>query len=114
MKKNEQTTIEQQQQQPESKDEIYLRQNHINLTFDQIVNSSAENFNEIVENTILTDEQTNFLKDMRRRAKNKIAAQVCRKRKLETIDSLNQEVDELNEVKSNLKREQAGIKSKVN
>merc|ERR550519_1371536 len=42
----------------------------------------------------LTEEQLNICRDIRRRGKNKVAAQNCRKRKLEQIDELQHRLEE--------------------
>jgi len=55
---------------------------------------SMEEFNEFGQRKHFNDEQLNLLRDMRRRGKNKVAAQNCRKRKLETIDSLQKELED--------------------
>lgn len=95
--------------QAESRDDIYLRLNHIDLTFEEIVNSNSEEFNELLKRPEYTQPQLTFLRDMRRRAKNKIAAQVCRKRKLDSIESLTEDVNQLKEIKSDLMEDQLNI-----
>lgn len=60
----------------------------------RMISMSMEEFNEFGQRKHFNDEQLNLLRDMRRRGKNKVAAQNCRKRKLETIDSLQKELED--------------------
>ena len=53
-----------------------------------------DEFNDMLSKEDLTEEQLNICRDIRRRGKNKVAAQNCRKRKLEQIDELQKKVDE--------------------
>ena len=52
---------------------------------DEIINSSVEEFNQMISNKKLTNDQIKLIRDIRRRGKNKVAAQNCRKRKLDII-----------------------------
>ena len=98
----------------ESRDEVLLRENSIRLTLSQVVESNAEDFNELLkENGDFTLDQINLIKDIRRRGKNKVAAQICRKRKIDSIDSLKEDVEQLNEMKSILQREYELIHKEV-
>jgi len=98
----------------ESRDEIMLRENNIHLRLAQVVESNAEEFNELLkDNSSLTQEQLNLIKDIRRRGKNKVAAQICRKRKIDSIDSLKEDVEQLNEMKSILQTEYELIHKEV-
>ena len=54
----------------------------------------------------LTEEQINTCRDIRRRGKNKIAAQNCRKRKVDQITNLAEEVDAVREKKTRILDEQ--------
>ena len=53
-----------------------------------------DEFNDMLSKEDLSEEQLNICRDIRRRGKNKVAAQNCRKRKLEQIDELQRKVDE--------------------
>eukprot|EP00091_Calanus_sinicus_P023071 TRINITY_DN7613_c0_g1_i3.p1 TRINITY_DN7613_c0_g1~~TRINITY_DN7613_c0_g1_i3.p1 ORF type:complete len:162 (-),score=43.26 TRINITY_DN7613_c0_g1_i3:99-584(-) len=53
-----------------------------------------DEFNDMLSKEDLTEEQLNICRDIRRRGKNKVAAQNCRKRKLEQIDELQERLDE--------------------
>merc|ERR1712198_473271 len=59
-----------------------------------IVDPPMDEFNDMLSKEDLTEEQLNICRDIRRRGKNKVAAQNCRKRKLEQIDELQKKVDE--------------------
>ena len=61
---------------------------------EDIVNPPMDEFNDMLSKEDLTEEQLNICRDIRRRGKNKVAAQNCRKRKLEQIDELQKKVDE--------------------
>ena len=99
----------------ESRDEILLRENNIHLRLSQVVESNADEFNELLkDNSSLTQEQINLIKDIRRRGKNKVAAQICRKRKIDSIDSLKEDVEQLTEMKSILQTEYELIHKEVN
>ncbi len=99
--------------QQESRDQILLQQNDIHLTIDNIVESNADEFNDLVNSLKLNNEQMSIVKDIRRRGKNKVAAQICRKRKIDSIDSLKEDVENLNEVKASLDIEQKSLETEV-
>ena len=99
--------------QQESKDEILLRDNNINLTLKEIVESNADDFNDMIKNSLFQPDQITLIKDIRRRGKNKIAAQTCRKRKIDSIDYLEKEVENLREIKSLLQAEHTSINRHV-
>jgi hypothetical protein len=84
-------------------DEEALHQYNIPLTLDDITQSTTEEYNRhLTRLSHLTSEQMFIIKDIRRRGKNKIAAQNCRKRKAISVESLLEEVDELKRVKYEL------------
>ncbi|XP_029015094.1 endoplasmic reticulum membrane sensor NFE2L1a isoform X2 [Betta splendens] len=70
-----------------------------------IVNLPVEEFNDLLTNRQLSEEQVALIKDIRRRGKNKIAAQNCRKRKLDVLLGLEDEVSALTRRRSWLLRE---------
>ena len=47
-----------------------------------------DEFNDMLSKKELTEDQLNVCRDIRRRGKNKVAAQNCRQRKLEQIEEL--------------------------
>jgi hypothetical protein len=99
--------------QQESRDEQLLRANNIQLELSQVIDSSADELNEIIKIYSLDKDQINVLKDIRRRGKNKVAAQICRKRKLDSIDSLKEDIDRLKELKLRLNSERNALNSQV-
>ena len=66
---------------PHCRDRKRIEELKIPLTMDQIVESPVEEFNEILTRHKLTEPQLQLIRDIRRRGKNKVAAQNCRKRK---------------------------------
>ena len=97
----------------ESKDEALLHDYKIEYSLDTIVNSNVDTFVELLKNPNLTQEQLNVLRDIRRRGKNKIAAKTCRKRKIDSIDNLREDVDELKKKKKMLEFEREKIQEQV-
>lgn len=83
--------------QQELRDKVRLEEHGIGLSTGDIVDSNSDEFNELIKQRKLTAEQLALVKDIRRRGKNKLAAQTCRKRKLESIDSLKEDVENLTE-----------------
>merc|ERR1711942_573482 len=66
----------------------------MNLPFSvyDIMNSPVDTFSEMLGRPGLTPEQSQICRDIRRRGKNKIAAQNCRKRKLEQVTALERDL----------------------
>ncbi|XP_016136911.1 nuclear factor erythroid 2-related factor 1-like [Sinocyclocheilus grahami] len=73
----------------------------------QIVNMPVENFLELLDSQNLSGSQVTLLRDVRRRGKNKLAAQNCRKRKLDAILTLQDEVEGLSVQRDALLRQRS-------
>jgi len=72
------------------KDEKLAREAGITFDVKDIVNLPMDEFNDLLSKRELTEEQLNLCRDIRRRGKNKVAAQNCRKRKIDQIDELQE------------------------
>uniref|UniRef100_A0A8C4XHH2 BZIP domain-containing protein n=1 Tax=Erpetoichthys calabaricus TaxID=27687 RepID=A0A8C4XHH2_ERPCA len=79
----------------------------IPLPIEEIINLPVDDFNEHLSKYQLNDAQLALIRDIRRRGKNKVAAQNCRKRKLENIVHLEKEIDLLQAEKVQLTREKS-------
>lgn len=88
-----------------SRDERRARAMKIPFSNDKIVNLPVEEFNELLSKHHLSEAQLSLIRDIRRRGKNKMAAQNCRKRKLDTIINLEQGVQDLRRDKARLLKE---------
>lgn len=88
-----------------SRDELRARAMCIPYSVLQIVNMPVEEFLEVVDGHGFSHEQVTLLRDIRRRGKNKLAAQNCRKRKLDAITGLQEEVERLQAQRDRLLRE---------
>ncbi|XP_066221958.1 transcription factor NF-E2 45 kDa subunit [Saccopteryx leptura] len=87
-----------------SRDECRAMAMKIPFPTDKIVNLPVDDFNELLARYPLTESQLALVRDIRRRGKNKVAAQNCRKRKLETIVQLEQELERLGSERERLLR----------
>nr|XP_020452065.1 nuclear factor erythroid 2-related factor 2 isoform X2 [Monopterus albus] len=85
-----------------SRDEQRARGLKIPFTVDMIINLPVDDFNELMSKHQLNEAQLALVRDIRRRGKNKVAAQNCRKRKMENIVGLEGELDSLKEEKERL------------
>ncbi|XP_041823005.1 nuclear factor erythroid 2-related factor 3 [Melanotaenia boesemani] len=88
-----------------SRDELRARSMCIPFSVLQIVNMPVEEFMEILDSHSFSPEQVTLLRDIRRRGKNKLAAQNCRKRKLDAITGLQEEVERLRAQRDRLLRD---------
>ncbi|XP_077369054.1 transcription factor NF-E2 45 kDa subunit isoform X2 [Festucalex cinctus] len=80
---------------PASRDERRAMALKIPFPMEKIINLPVDDFNELLTQYTLTDAQLALIKDIRRRGKNKVAAQNCRKRKLDSIMHLERELGQL-------------------
>lgn len=97
-----------------SKDEKRARALNIPFTMAQIINSPVDEFNDMIANHSLNEAQLQLIKDIRRRGKNKMAAQSCRKRKMDAIGSLESEVLGLRDECKSLTNDQEELRQEVN
>ncbi|XP_039957973.1 segmentation protein cap'n'collar isoform X2 [Bactrocera tryoni] len=85
-----------------TRDEKRARAQNIPIAVSDIINLPMDEFNERLSKYDLTENQLSLIRDIRRRGKNKVAAQNCRKRKLDQILSLEDEVKEVRRRKEQL------------
>lgn len=88
-----------------SRDEQRAKALHIPFSVDEIVRMPVDSFNSMLSRHYLTDLQVSLIRDIRRRGKNKVAAQNCRKRKLDIILNLEDDICNLQAKKEALKNE---------
>ncbi|KAJ8264663.1 hypothetical protein GJAV_G00152260 [Gymnothorax javanicus] len=87
------------------RDERRARAMKIPFSIDCIINLPVNEFNDLLAKHCLSEAQLTLIRDIRRRGKNKMAAQNCRKRKLDTILGLEQSVESLRRNKARLLKE---------
>ncbi|XP_067144401.1 transcription factor NF-E2 45 kDa subunit-like isoform X2 [Centruroides vittatus] len=96
-----------------SKDEKKAKENEIPLTMNDIVNLPIDEFNDRLSKHELNDTQLSLARDIRRRGKNKVAAQNCRKRKLDQIVNLQKEFSQLSTEKESLIKDNRALIDKL-
>ncbi|XP_058533946.1 nuclear factor erythroid 2-related factor 3 [Ochotona princeps] len=97
-----------------SRDERCAKALRLPFPVDDIVHMPIDSFNSMLRRSYLTDLQVSFIRDIRRRGKNRAAAQNCRKRKLDIICNLEDDVYNLQTKKEILKSEQAQFNKAIN
>lgn len=90
-----------------TRDEQRAKALNIPFTVDMIINLPVDDFNELMSKHQLNEAQLALVRDIRRRGKNKVAAQNCRKRKMENIVGLEGELDSLKEERDRLLNEKS-------
>ncbi|XP_075952318.1 transcription factor NF-E2 45 kDa subunit isoform X1 [Anarhichas minor] len=88
-----------------SRDERRAVSLKIPFPMEKMINLPVDDFNELLTQYTLTETQLALVRDIRRRGKNKVAAQNCRKRKLESIFHLERELNQLHAKRENLAQE---------
>ncbi|XP_018424155.1 PREDICTED: transcription factor NF-E2 45 kDa subunit [Nanorana parkeri] len=92
-----------------SRDERRAVTMQIPFPIERIINLPVEEFNELLSHYTLTESQLALVRDIRRRGKNKVAAQNCRKRKMENIVILEREIEQLRTEREGLHREREDV-----
>jgi len=93
------------------RDEKMARKMNLPFNIHDIINSPVDTFSEMLGRPGLTSEQSQLCRDIRRRGKNKVAAQNCRKRKMDTIEELQSQVDQVRRRKEQLLRAREQLES---
>lgn len=88
-----------------TRDEKRARSLSVPISVDDIINLPMDEFNERLSKYDLSETQLSLIRDIRRRGKNKVAAQNCRKRKLDQINCLEDEVNDIRRQKMKLNKE---------
>uniref|UniRef100_A0A1A8KZM2 Nuclear factor (Erythroid-derived 2)-like 2a n=1 Tax=Nothobranchius pienaari TaxID=704102 RepID=A0A1A8KZM2_9TELE len=96
-----------------SRDEQRAKSLKIPFTVGMIINLPVDDFNELMSKHQLNEAQLALVRDIRRRGKNKVAAQNCRKRKMENIVGLESELDSLKEEKERQLNEKSKNKTEL-
>ncbi|KAM6175864.1 nuclear factor erythroid 2-related factor 2 [Erethizon dorsatum] len=88
-----------------TRDELRAKALHIPFPVEKIINLPVDDFHEMMSKEQFSEAQVALIRDIRRRGKNKVAAQNCRKRKLENIVELEQDLGYLKDEKEKLLKE---------
>jgi len=93
------------------RDEKMARKMGLPFSTWEVINCPVDTFSEMLARPGLTQDQAQLCRDIRRRGKNKVAAQNCRKRKLDTIEELQSQVDQVRRRKDALLREREQLET---
>ncbi|XP_030309904.1 nuclear factor erythroid 2-related factor 2 isoform X2 [Calypte anna] len=88
-----------------TRDEQRAKALQIPFPVEKIINLPVDDFNEMMSKVQFSEAQLTLIRDIRRRGKNKVAAQNCRKRKLKNIVELKQDLSNLKDEKEKLLKE---------
>lgn len=94
-----------------TRDEKRAKALGIPLDVHDIINLPMDEFNERLSKHDLSEAQLSLIRDIRRRGKNKVAAQNCRKRKLDQITSLADEVRTVRDRKVKTQRDHQSLQA---
>ncbi|XP_017103074.2 segmentation protein cap'n'collar isoform X7 [Drosophila bipectinata] len=94
-----------------TRDEKRARALNIPIPVQDIINLPMDEFNERLSKYDLSENQLSLIRDIRRRGKNKVAAQNCRKRKLDQILTLEDEVNAVVKRKTQLNQDRDHLES---
>lgn len=94
-----------------TRDEKRARSLNIPIAVQDIINLPMDEFNERLSKYDLSENQLSLIRDIRRRGKNKVAAQNCRKRKLDQILTLEDEVNAVVKRKTQLNADRDHLES---
>lgn len=83
------------------------------ITRDKLVSMPVEEFNALLDSADLSEIEVAFMKEWRRRGKNKTAAQIARKRKRDELSELQSEIDDLKQQRDLLQKRTDNIQSLV-
>ena len=83
------------------------------VTRDKLISMPVEEFNRLLSVAGLNDIEVAFMKEWRRRGKNKTAAMVARKRKRDELTDLDVEVEQLRKQKTGLKSKYDQLRSDI-
>jgi len=91
------------------RDEMRCRELEIPFSVEAITNYPVEEFNTLIRRHSLTEDQLSLIKDIRRRGKNKVAAQNCRKKKMSELSGLEEEIHDLKRKRTELVRDKEDL-----
>ncbi|KAG9477372.1 hypothetical protein GDO78_002657 [Eleutherodactylus coqui] len=96
-----------------SRDEQRVKALKVPFSVDKIVNLPVDDFTVLMSKHQFNEAQVALIRDIRRRGKNKVAAQNCRKRKMENIVELESDLDKLKYEKEQLLAEKGEYNSSL-